>query len=78
MYISIYGYAYVAQAGPKQPITEGDLGLLIFLPPLAECWEHRHALPCTIDAILGIGPKALYVPDTLQTGLQPSLLPPYF
>jgi hypothetical protein len=61
MYISIYGYAHVAQASPKHHITEGDLELLIFLLPLAECWDYRHALLCTIYAMLGTGPEGGFV-----------------
>lgn len=78
IYMDIHGYAYVAQAGPKHRITEGDLELPIFLPPLAECWDYRHALPHNDLCNVGNWTQGLHMPDTLQTRLHPSRLLPYF
>ena len=79
----MYTYAVHAHTGRERESTfvelvlltcyvvEGDLELLIILPPSPEGLDYRCAPPCPGSVVLGIEPSSVHTRQTLPTELHP-------
>ena len=48
-------------------VAKGNSEILVFLPLLPRCWDHRYVQACLGNAGLGLEPRILSLPGRLST-----------